>query len=369
MSATRMPRRGVKWVGLDVARDAIAVGVLDGSSESAPDLEKVAHDEVSIRRLVSRLGEPSRLRVCYEAGPTGYELYRLLASVGVACDVVAPSLVPVAPGDKVKTDRRDARRLVRLYRAGELVTVRVPTREEEGCRDLCRLRGAAVFDRGRARQRLGSLLLRRHLVYRDGSTWTLKHRRWLRSLSFDDPGTQATFAHLLASVEERELRVAAIDADLAGFFERRAVRRRGRPPRRLSRHRPYSARWRWRPRCVTGGGSPLPRSSWASSVSCPANTPPGQAHTVTGSPKPATRTSATHWSKPRGPTGIRRGSALSSSAATKDFPPDVVARSWAAQIRLCGRFQRLGRRKDRRTVVATAVARELAGFVWAEMTA
>jgi hypothetical protein len=119
VSATRMPRWGVKWVGLDVARDAIAVGVLDGSSESAPRLEKVAHDEVSIRRLVSRLGEPSRLRVCYEAGPTGYELHRLLMSMRVACEVVAPSLVPVAPGEKVKTDRRDARRLVRLYRAGE----------------------------------------------------------------------------------------------------------------------------------------------------------------------------------------------------------------------------------------------------------
>ena len=137
MSATRMPRWGVKWVGLDVARDAIAVGVLDGSSQSAPQLEKVPHDEVSVRRLVSRLGEPARLRVCYEAGPTGYELFRLLASIGVGCEVVAPSLVPVAAGEKVKTDRRDARRLVRLYRAGELVPVRVPTREEEGCRDLC----------------------------------------------------------------------------------------------------------------------------------------------------------------------------------------------------------------------------------------
>ena len=81
-------------------------------------MEKVAHDEVSIRRLVSRLGEPSRLRVCYEAGPTGYELYRLFASMRVPCEVVAPSLVPVAPGEKVKTDRRDTRRLVRLYRAG-----------------------------------------------------------------------------------------------------------------------------------------------------------------------------------------------------------------------------------------------------------
>ena len=86
-----MPRWGVKWVGLDVARDAIAVGVLDGSGERAPRLEKVAHVEVSVRRLVSRLGEPSRLRVCYEAGPTGYELYRLLASMRVPCEVVAPS--------------------------------------------------------------------------------------------------------------------------------------------------------------------------------------------------------------------------------------------------------------------------------------
>src|SRR6266571_6542512 len=181
-----MPRWGVKWVGLDGAKEAISVGVLDWSSESAPRLEKLPHEEVSIRRLVSRLGEPGRLRVCYEAGPTGYELYRLLASIGVACDVVAPSLVPVAPGDKVKTDRRDARRLVRLFRAGELVTVRVPTREEEGCRDLSRLRAAAMVDRRRARQRLGSFLLRRHLVYRDGTTWTVTHRRWLRTLVFDD---------------------------------------------------------------------------------------------------------------------------------------------------------------------------------------
>ena len=88
--------------------------------------------------------------------------------MGVDCAVIAPSLVPVAPGDKVKTDRRDARRLVRLFRAGELVTVRVPTREEEGARDLSRLRAAAIVDRRRARQRLGSFLLRHHLVYRDG---------------------------------------------------------------------------------------------------------------------------------------------------------------------------------------------------------
>jgi transposase len=315
-----MPRWGVKWVGLDVARDAIAVGVLDGSSERAPRLEKVAHDEVSIRRLVSRLGEPSRLRVCYEAGPTGYELYRLLASIGVACDVVAPSLVPVAPGDKVKTDRRDARRLVRLYRAGELVAVRVPTREEEGCRDLCRLRGAAVFDRGRARQRLASLLLRRHLVYRDGSTWTLKHRRWLRSLSFDDPGTHATFAHLLASVEERELRVIAIDADLAGFFERglfvdevtRLAAYRGIDQLSALAMASEVCDWRRFPAAAKFMGFvglvPSEYSTGATTLRY-------------GITKAGKRTSATRWSKPRGHINIRRGSAPSSSVASKACLP------------------------------------------------
>jgi transposase len=186
VSTLRVGRRGVKWVGLDVARDAVAVGVLDGAA-TLPTVDKIGHDEVSICRLITRLGDRRRLRVCYEAGPTGYELQRLLASMDVACDVVAPSLVPVASGDRVKTDRRDARRLVRLYRAGELVTVRVPTRDEEGCRDLCRLRGAAVFDRTRARQRLSSFLSRRGLVYRAGSLWTARHRSWLRSFPLPKP--------------------------------------------------------------------------------------------------------------------------------------------------------------------------------------
>jgi transposase len=203
-------RRGVTWVGLDVSKDTIAVAVLV-RSDSSPVLDKIAHDEISVRRLVRRLGDPGSLRVCYEAGPTGYEWYRRLASMGLCCEVVAPSLVPVASGDRVKTDRRDARRHVRLYRAGELTPVRVPTAADEGCRDLCRLRSRAMWDRRRARQRLQSLLLRRGLVYRDGSAWTLKHRRWLRSLSFDEPALGATFGHLMAMVEERELRVASIE--------------------------------------------------------------------------------------------------------------------------------------------------------------
>jgi transposase len=368
VSATRMPRGGVKWVGLDVARDAIAVGVLDAASESTPRLEKVAHDEVSVRRLVSRLGEPSQLRVCYEAGPTGYELYRLLASVGVACEVVAPSLVPVAPGEKVKTDRRDARRLVRLYRAGELVTVRVPTREEEGCRDLCRLRGAMVFDRGRARQRLGRSCCAATSCIATGR----RGRSSIGAGCARCPSTiqepRRTFAHLLASVEERETRVTAIDADLAGFFERglfadevaRLAAYRGID--QLSALGLASEVCDWRrfpaPAKFMGfvGLVPSEYSTGASTLRY-GITKAGNAHVRHTLVEAAW---AYQYPARVSPELQRRHHGL---------PPDVVARAWAAQVRLCGRFRRLAARKDRRTVVATAVARELAGFVWAEMTA
>jgi transposase len=122
-------------LGLDVHKDTISVAIL-APDRDGPDVERIAHDEASIRRLVGRFPDPRLLRACYEAGPTGYELARLLASMGVGCQVIAPSLIPKAPGDKVKTDRRDARRLARLHRAGELVAIHIPTPAEEAVRDL-----------------------------------------------------------------------------------------------------------------------------------------------------------------------------------------------------------------------------------------
>jgi transposase len=134
-----IPRHELTFVGMDVHRDWISVGVLpSGSDEVAVD--KVFHDEPYVRRLLDRLGDRSRLRSCYEAGPTGYEWARLVRSMGVACEVIAPSLIPKAPGDRVKTDKRDCRRLARLHRAGELTAIRVPTVAEEPVRDLCRTR-------------------------------------------------------------------------------------------------------------------------------------------------------------------------------------------------------------------------------------
>src|SRR5437660_3495272 len=198
---------------MDVHKDSISVGVLNPGHDS-PDVEKIFNDEESVRRLVGRFAEPRLLRVCYEAGPTGYDLARLLGSMGVRCEVIAPSMIPRAPGDKVKTDKRDCRRLARLHRAGELVAIRVPTPMEEAVRDLCRTRADMVEDLTRARHRLSKFLLRHSRVYRSGSAWTHKHEAWLVAQSFDEPALAVTFGHYRATVLARDAALAAVEADL-----------------------------------------------------------------------------------------------------------------------------------------------------------
>jgi transposase len=135
--------------------------------------------------------------------------------MGVRCEVIAPSLIPKAPGDKVKTDRRDCRRLARLYRAGELVAIRIPSVQEEAVRDLCRARADLVQDRTRARHRLSKFLLRHGRPWRGGSAWTLTHERWLLGQRFDEPALRATYGHYRAVLDARDAQLAAIEADLA----------------------------------------------------------------------------------------------------------------------------------------------------------
>jgi transposase len=210
----RMAHTGSIHLGLDVHRNTISVATLPPGAASAA-VEQIPHDEGAVLAFLGRFAEPARLRVCYEAGPTGYELARLLHRQGVACQVIAPSLIPRAVGDKVKTDRRDCRRLARLHRAGELVAIRIPTPREEAVRDLCRARADLVDDRSRARRRLQSLLLRHGGVYRGGACWTGKHERWLGAQRFDDQQLQATFTHYRAVTATRDAEVRAIEADLA----------------------------------------------------------------------------------------------------------------------------------------------------------
>jgi transposase len=173
--AASLVQRDAVHLGMYVHKDSISVGVLNPGHER-PDVERNFNDEESVRRLIARFDGPHRLRACYEAGPTGYALARLLASLGVHCEVIAPSMIPRAPGDKVKTDSRDCRRLARPHRAGELVAIRIPTPLEEAVRDLCRTRGDMVEDLTRARNRLTKFLLRHSKVWRGGSNWTNRPR-------------------------------------------------------------------------------------------------------------------------------------------------------------------------------------------------
>jgi len=169
----------VRVLAMDVHKNTISIGLLEPHSDS-PLVDKVSTDDESIRRLIARFEDPTAVWACYEAGPTGYGLARVLRNAGMHCEVIAPSLIPARPGDRVKTDKRDARKLALLFRGGQLSAVRVPTVAEEAVRDLCRAWADVVIDRTRARHRLGRLLLRHGRVWRGGDNWTHKHALWIQ---------------------------------------------------------------------------------------------------------------------------------------------------------------------------------------------
>lgn len=356
---------GLIHLGLDVSKNKIAVGILRWD-EQVPDTEMLVNDEPSVRRLINRFGDLGRVRVCYEAGPTGFGLYRMLRSMGVACDVIAPALIPKAPGDRVKTDRRDCRRLARLHRAGELVAIRVPTEAEEAVRDLCRARAAVVGDRTRIRHRLSKFLLRHDRVWRQ-TAWTHAHEQWLLGQHFDDPALRATYAHYRAMLAARTAELAAVEADLVywhthGPFTDAVAR--------LGAYRGVACTgaltiasevgdWRRFPTARTFMGfTGLVPSEYSSGEAV------RRGHiTKAGNTHLRTQLIESAWSYQHRPN-----LGMTMRRRQQHLDPATVARSWSAQQRLCARFRRLDARKTSRNVVAVAVARELAGFLWAEMT-
>lgn len=212
----------ITWVGLDVHQEEIVVAMLEGSSRRPTEF-RVSGDARGVRKLVRRLrelGESGAVECAYEAGPCGYTLQRRLEAEGIACAVVAPSLTPVKPGDRIKTDRRDAKKLAEHLRAGLLTAVCAPSEEQEAVRDLCRCREDAREDLMRGRHRLSKMLLRRGLVYRAGSNWTHKHRRWLLALSWEPGAEQTVFGDYLQGIEHLEERLRGLDAALQAQAER-----------------------------------------------------------------------------------------------------------------------------------------------------
>jgi transposase len=358
---------GLIYLGMDTSKDKIAVGILRADATS-PDVEMVFNDEASVRRLINRFPDPGQLRCCYEAGPLGFELHRLLSSMGVACQVIAPSLIPTAPGDRVKTDRRDCKRLARLLRAGELVAIRVPMPAEEAVRDLCRARADLVDDRTRTRHRLSKFLLRHDRIWRGGEAWTGKHEQWLLGQRFDEAALTSTYGHYRAMLIARDAELTGIESDLAHWYDHGPF---ADAVARLAAYRGVAYMGALTIASEVGDWRRFPAAGAFMGFTglCPSEYSSGntvhRGHiTKAGSAHLRTQLIESAWQYQHRPS-----IGVTIARRHKDLPPTTVARSWAAQQRLCTRFRRLDARKTSRNIVVVAIARELAGFLWAEMTA
>jgi len=354
------------FAGLDVHAASITFAVLPPGTE-VPVEREIPNDPKLIRRTFTRLqAEAQRLRCCYEAGPCGFELYRLLTSMGIACEVVAPALVPRKPGERIKTDRRDARKLVRLYRAGELTPIRVPTPDEEAVRDLVRAREDVRRDLTAARHRLSKFLLRHGRRFSHGRNWTERFWQWLRTQTFDHPAARLTFEHYVLQVLHLGERLATLEREIAALAETDAYRPAAARLACLRGIATLSAmtllaeiqdfRRFEHPRRLMGFVGLVP-----SEYSSGAKERRGRI-TKTGNTHARRILIEAAWAY-RHPPAL--GSRVRHLLA--DQPPEVIVLVKKAHRRLHKRYAQLVGRGKRPQVAVTAVARELCGFVWALM--
>jgi transposase len=361
---------GTTFIGLDVHKRSIAVAVRQPGIEGVQE-ERLPHERSAVGRWARRWKRRSgaKLACAYEAGACGYALQRQLASMGIRCQVVAPSLVPRRPGERIKTDRRDARKLVEYLEGGHLTEVRPPTLAEEAARDLCRAREDAKQDRMRCRHRLGKFLLRRGISYTAGrSSWTQAHRAWLERRSFDDPSEQAVFDDYRLAVAQVDARIAALDRKLEALAQAPAYRRavgalrcfRGIDTRTaLGLVTELHGIERFaRPRALMAFVGLVPsEASSGDRQRRGAITKAGNGHARKLLIEAAWH--ARH--RPAIPVALRQ--------RREGQPPEIVAMADVAQQRLHRRYWRLVQRGKPTTVAATAIARELTGFVWAALRA
>jgi transposase len=357
--------QGIIFVGLDVHKDTIVVALAEsGRRGEVRQHGKIANTPANLKGLAGKLSRSGReLRFCYEAGPCGYGIQRQLAAAGHECVVVAPSLMPRKPGDRIKTDRRDAINLAKLHRAGELTPVWIPDPAHEAMRDLVRARLAAVRSLRQARQQLSGFLLR-HGHHYNRPAWTLMHRRWLAGLKFDQAIHCLVLEDCIAAIEaamaRRDRLEAHIRAELPNWSLAPVVQA-------LQALRGMALVAAATLVAEVGDVSRFanPRQLMAYLGLVPCEHSSGSTRRQGGITKAGNGAARrmlieAAWSY-RFPARISRDLLLRQEGLAKP----IRDTAWKAQERLCRRYRKLARTGKPATVVTTAIARELAGFVWA----
>ena len=355
------------YVGVDAHKKDLFIAMLVGDGQT-PVTWTVPNEPNAVKRLVRKLERdaPGPVRMCYEAGPCGYALQRQVTTPRVSCQVIAPALIPRKPGDRIKTNRRDARKLAELFRAGLLTEVRPPTPEDEAVRDLCRARDDAREDLQRSRHRLGKLLLRRGLHYGGGRNWTQGHRRWIDSLAWAQPAERVVVDDYLLAIDQLEARLLELDARL----------------REVADTEPYRQHVGWL-RCFRGIDTltaililaelhDFRRFPSAPALMAYVGLVPGENSTGekqrrgritrTGNALVRRLLVETAWHYQHRP-----GIGVALTRRRKGQPSRVIAIADKAQQRLCRRFRRLAEHHKPAPKIAVAIARELAGFLWAAL--
>jgi transposase len=354
-----------RYVGLDVHKDTIAVGVADGIEGEPYFFGTIRNTSETIRKLVKKMSPYGEVvSFFYEAGPCGYGLYRQITSLGHECTVVAPSLIPKKAGERVKTDPRDSVKLCRCGRSGDLTPVWVPDSYQEAMRDLCRAREDMKGMEKKARQRLSGYLLRQGMIYPGKSTGTREYFRWLETVKFENPVQQIVFQEYVDSVKDTQERVAGLVKEMEAAFKD----------------------WEMAP--VVEGLMALRGVAFITAMTTVAElgditrfhspcqlmaylglVPSEQSSGQTRHRGGITKTGNSHVRRLLVESAwcyryqARKTAALQRKADKAS--QEVQAIAWKAQKRLCGRFRRLINKGKTKGQVCTAIARELAGFMWA----
>jgi transposase len=357
--------RITRFVGMDVHAHTIAIAVADRDGRVS-SVGTIPNRPETLRRAMKKLGDAGALQVCYEAGPCGYGIYRELTAMGIHCDVIAPTLVPKKAGDRVKTDRRDAEKLARCYRGGDLTPIWIPSGDHEALRDLLRAREAAKKDQLRARHRLQKFLLRHGRQSPDGmKSWTQRHLAWVRGQAFDHAAERATFRDYLHEVDHVADRITHLEAAIEEVLPSlptpmttvisalQALRGIGSisAATLVAEVGPFS-RFEHPRKFMGYSGTVSSEHSSGSSTWRGAITKAGNAHLRRVVVEAA-------WSYQHQP-GIY-GRLRQRQRGLDDHVKDIA---WKAQCRLTARFRKLVGKGKPRPKVVTAIARELLGFIW-----